>query len=146
MKRFFKQFRYGEKGFTLIELLVVIAILGVLAAVAVPNIGKFLGRGTVEAANTEAHNVQTAVMAAMVDVHVSSVTATVGDGNEVDPVAPGTLDLVAGDDTPIPVKDFIIGGLQASYTIGTRGEITAAQKIMDSKWGELTYTVGAGWQ
>jgi type IV pilus assembly protein PilA len=32
-----------EKGFTLIELLVVIAILGVLVAVAIPNITKFIG-------------------------------------------------------------------------------------------------------
>ena len=33
MRRFRKQFRYGEKGFTLVELLVVVAILGIIAAV-----------------------------------------------------------------------------------------------------------------
>ena len=53
MKRFMKSFRYGEKGFTLIELLVVVAILGILAAVVIPNVGKFFGAGAVEAANTE---------------------------------------------------------------------------------------------
>jgi len=62
MKRFLRQFHYGKGGFTLIELLVVVAILGVLAAVIVPNVVKFLGSGTVEAANTEAHNVQTALI------------------------------------------------------------------------------------
>jgi type II secretory pathway pseudopilin PulG len=46
---------------------VVVAILGVLAAVAVPNVGKFIGKGKTEAKETELHNVQTAVMAMLAD-------------------------------------------------------------------------------
>jgi type IV pilus assembly protein PilA len=63
----------GEKGFTLIELLIVVAILGVLAAVVIPNVGRFIGRGESEAADTEFANVQSAVVAMMVDNQLSTL-------------------------------------------------------------------------
>lgn len=74
LRKFFKSFKYGEKGFTLIELLVVIAILGVLAAVAIPNVSKFIGRGNVEAANTELGTIQVAAAAYQAD-HSGAVPA-----------------------------------------------------------------------
>jgi len=64
----------GEKGFTLIELLIVVAILGVLAAVVIPNVGRFIGRGETEAAETELSNIQTAVIAMMTDTGLSVFT------------------------------------------------------------------------
>jgi type IV pilus assembly protein PilA len=67
LKKILKQFKVGQKGFTLIELLVVVAILGVLAAVAIPNIAKFVNSGDLSAANTELAVVQTAQAAYMAD-------------------------------------------------------------------------------
>ncbi|MGB2877074.1 MAG: type II secretion system protein [Dehalococcoidales bacterium] len=72
----------GEKGFTLIELLIVVAILGVLAAVVIPNVGRFIGRGEEEAWATELSNVQSAVVAMMVDNAVSTLPSPKsGTGN-----------------------------------------------------------------
>jgi len=76
----------GEKGFTLIELLIVVAILGVLAAVVIPNVGRFIGAGEEEASDTEFSNVQTAVIAMMTD-------------NELSELPAGTFPAVVGDAT-----------------------------------------------
>ncbi len=67
----------GEKGFTLIELLIVVAILGVLAAVVIPNVGRFIGRGEEEAGATEFANIQSAVVAMMTDNEVDSLPTAV---------------------------------------------------------------------
>ncbi len=73
----------GEKGFTLIELLIVVAILGVLAAVVIPNVGRFIGRGETEAAATEKTNIQTAVVAMMVDNQLSELPSGYVDDSGV---------------------------------------------------------------
>lgn len=63
----------GEKGFTLIELLIVVAILGILAAVVIPNVGRFLGRGKDEARRAEGHDISTAVTALMQENGLSAI-------------------------------------------------------------------------
>lgn len=73
----------GE-GFTLIELLIVVAILGALAAIVIPNVGRFIGRGETEAAETEFANIQSAVRAMMVDNQLSKLDNPVLEANATD--------------------------------------------------------------
>ena len=72
--RFMSGFSWRDKGFTLIELLVVVAILGALAAVVVPNVGRFIEHGKTEAMQTELKNVQFAMDVGMLENGLTSVT------------------------------------------------------------------------
>ena len=67
MRKYLKKFYHSNTGFTIVEILVVVAILGILAAVAGVNIGKYIGQGKTEAYATELHDIQTAVSAMLYD-------------------------------------------------------------------------------
>lgn len=113
MKKLLKRWMKDQAGFTLIELLVVIAILGVLAAVAVPNVGKFIGQGKQESYNAELHNLQTGVMAMLAESvngsldqsysGISDMSTVTADGGPL-----GTLHL-----------DTYMSGLETDGTVKT---------------------------
>ena len=119
----------AQKGFTLIELLVVIAILGLLAAIAIPNVAQFIGRGETEARQTEHHNIQVAVLALMADAGVGELDDDYY-GVKDTPGTPLTgVDLVKAtvNGTEYTLDSYLMVGkypLLQAYNISIDGEVT----------------------
>jgi len=117
----------GEKGFTLIELLIVVAILGVLAAIVIPNVGRFIGRGEDEAAATELENVQSAVLSMMVDQ---------GKNTLPDPVGTATNDMAAFPDPAY----VLYGNTSTNQTINYVATQTTTGNYTVNDLGTVTQT------
>jgi general secretion pathway protein G len=108
----------SEKGFTLIELLIVVAIIGIIAAIAIPNLLNAIDRGKQKRTMADMRSIGTAVESYAVD-------------NNQYPVA-GSAGVLAGLVQPIYIKSmpaadgwsnaFVVDSVATQYTIYSMGK------------------------
>ena len=138
----------GQKGFTLIELLIVVAILGVLAAVVIPNVGRFIGAGEEEAGKTELSDIQAAVHAMMVDNEIATlptpIAVATSDMNAFpDSASAITVDKINDPDGTAYAVGDLDGFLLYQHDITADGLGTGLVNYVATQTTQGTYTVDA---
>ena len=115
----------NKKGFTLIELLIVIAIIGIVAAIAIPNLLTALQKGKQKATMGDMRGIGTAVESYMTDMYMAPGAGGVNQVNGLNPY------LVPFHTKVLPVKDGWGGDFQ--YESGAIGPTQDLYSI--TSWG-----------
>ncbi len=115
-----------SKGFTLIELLIVVAIIGIIAAIAIPNLLNAIDRGKQKRTMADLRSIGTAVEAYAVDTNfyptAANATALVG---AVEPTYIKKMPATDGWNTPVVYQPATTAG--AGYTLRSYGKGAAAE-------------------
>jgi len=107
-----------SKGFTLIELLIVVAIIGIIAAIAIPNLLNAIDRGKQKRTMADIRSIGTAVESYAVDNNVyPQATTASGLAALVAPVYIKTMPTLDGWN-----NQFVVAAVTSQYTISSNGK------------------------
>ncbi len=108
-----------QKGFTLIELLIVVAIIGIIAAIAIPNLLNAINRGRQKRSMADMRTIGTAIEEYAVDYSFYPKNATEGDLATY--IEPTYLKHMPRNDGWNNAFDISIDSTGSSYTITSYG-------------------------
>ena len=112
-----------QKGFSLIELLIVVAIIGIIAAIAIPNLLNAINRGRQKRTMADMRSVATAVESYQVDFNYYPKVAAAGVISTIQTYIQPTyikrLPLVDGWNQPLRWQGAALG---TGYTIYSQGK------------------------
>ena len=108
----------NAKGFTLIELLIVVAIIGIIAAIAIPNLLNAIDRGKQKRTMADLRSMGTAIEEYSIDNNFYPIAATLAALS--DQVTPSYIRaLPAGDGWG---QDFEVDSVKTLYTLASCGK------------------------
>jgi len=116
--------RRNSKGFTLIELLIVVAIIGIIAAIAIPNLLNAIDRGKQKRSMADLRSIGTASEAYAVDNNHYPIGAIAAVEPVLEPVYIKNLPLVDGWNGAVDY-DGQAGGI--GYTVKSWGKDSAEE-------------------
>lgn len=116
-----------QKGFTLIELLIVVAIIGIIAAIAIPNLLNAIDRGKQKRTMADLRSLGTAVETYSIDNNIYPTAANIAAlTNSVAPIYIRTAPVNDGWNRPI-----VVSSATAGYTVGSGGKDGGALTVVN---------------